>query len=220
MEKNKTQAGQRFDSENELTKIRRIKISELRFDNRNANTGSDLGEDLLRTSIVKFGAGRGILLDKDLNIIAGNHAVKELIVQGIEEIIIVPTDGNVLVATMRTDVELNSKQGREMALFDNRVAQANITLDPDLINDLVAEFDIDIDELALHVPAGEEMEDYEGGDGEGGTGSGEKKISSNLIPIDAALTKAQRELFDEYKDSNGLNSDTETVLHMLKQLAK
>src|SRR5687768_12174971 len=97
----KKQAGQGFEGENWLTQIREIKIEQLESDDRNANKGTDLGKEIIGTSINKYGIGRGVLADKNLKLIAGNHAVKEMKAQGVERVIVVPTDGKTLVVTQR-----------------------------------------------------------------------------------------------------------------------
>ena len=59
-----------------------------------------------------------------------------------ENIRIVETDGKEIVAVKRTDIDINSKKGRELAIIDNHSAKESIDLDFDVINDLVTEYDI------------------------------------------------------------------------------
>ena len=59
-----------------------------------------------------------------------------------ENIRIVETDGKEIVAVKRTDIDINSKKGRELAIVDNHSAKESIDLDFDVINDLVTEYDI------------------------------------------------------------------------------
>ncbi|HPI19537.1 MAG TPA: hypothetical protein PKY56_04135, partial [Candidatus Kapabacteria bacterium] len=61
---------------------------------------------------------------------------------GMENIRIVETDGKEIVAVKRTDIDINSKKGRELAIVDNHSAKESIDLDFDVINDLVTEYDI------------------------------------------------------------------------------
>jgi hypothetical protein len=42
----------------------------------------------------------------------------------LEDVIVVETTGNQIVAVKRTDIDLDSKKGREMALADNATAKA------------------------------------------------------------------------------------------------
>ena len=107
-----------------------IKSTELISDDKNFNKGSDIGAEMIRKSFEKFGAGRSILLDKNNRIIAGNKSVEY---SGIEDVLIIESDGSQLIAVKRTDIDLDSQQGREMALADNASAKANIVFDAELV---------------------------------------------------------------------------------------
>jgi DNA modification methylase len=109
------------------------KVSELTFDDKNFNKGNPFGEGLIEKSFSKFGAGRSILLDKNNRIIAGNKSTQKFAEGGGEKIIVVETDGKTLVAVKRTDIDLDTPQGREMALADNMAASKNITIDAELV---------------------------------------------------------------------------------------
>lgn len=89
---------------------------------------------LLEKSLKQFGAGRSILIDKDNNIIAGNGIVEAAGQAGLEKVKIVETTGDEIVAVKRTDISLNSEQGREMALADNATAVADLEWDEEAIN--------------------------------------------------------------------------------------
>ena len=110
--------------------IENIKVTSLIADDKNFNKGSENGAEMIRKSFQKFGAGRSILLDKNNRIIAGNKSVE---FSGIEDVLIVESDGTQLIAVKRTDIDLDSPQGREMALADNASAKANIVFDAELI---------------------------------------------------------------------------------------
>lgn len=105
------------------------KIDELKFDDKNFNKHTEYGMSLLEKSLRENGAGRSILLDKDNNIIAGNGIIEAAGQVGLENVKIVETQGDEIVAVKRTDVSLNSKQGRKMALADNATAKADIEWD-------------------------------------------------------------------------------------------
>lgn len=105
------------------------KIDELKFDDKNFNKHTEYGMGLLEKSLRENGAGRSILLDKDNNIIAGNGVVEVASQIGLENVKIVETTGDEIVAVKRTDISLNSREGREMALADNATAKADIEWD-------------------------------------------------------------------------------------------
>jgi DNA modification methylase len=109
------------------------KISDLIADNKNFNKGSEFGNSLIEKSFRKFGAGRSILIDKNNRIIAGNKSVENAMAIGMEDVQIVESDGTKIIAVKRTDIDLDSEQGREMALADNASAKANIVFDAEII---------------------------------------------------------------------------------------
>lgn len=123
-------------------------------DNHNFNKGTEQGNRLLRESLEKYGAGRSMLIDKDNRIIAGNKTQQKAAELGMK-VKIVETDANTIIAVKRTDVSLDSKEGREMALLDNLTTQVNLTWDKaelENISDSIEGFDVsdfgfDIDKM-------------------------------------------------------------------------
>ena len=109
------------------------KIDELKFDDKNFNKHTEYGMSLLEKSLRENGAGRSILIDKDNNIIAGNGIIEAAGQVGLEKVKIVETDGTEIIAVKRTDVRLDSKKGRKMALADNSTARADLEWDFDNI---------------------------------------------------------------------------------------
>lgn len=109
------------------------KLSDLIPDDKNFNKGSEYGNSLIEKSFRKFGAGRSILIDKNNRIIAGNKSVENAGAIGMEDVQIIESDGKRIIAVKRTDIDLYSPEGREMALADNASAKANIIFDAELI---------------------------------------------------------------------------------------
>ena len=99
------------------------KLSELTPDHSNANRGTERGRYALEASLRKYGAGRSILIDKHGRIIAGNKTAETAADVGIDDVIVVQTDGRQVVAVQRTDLDLDSNEARELAYADNRVGQ-------------------------------------------------------------------------------------------------
>lgn len=108
---------------------RKLKISDLVPDDENFNTGNEFGEALIEKSFSQFGAGRSILVDKNNRVIAGNKSLQKFAEAGGENVILIESTGTDIVAVKRTDIDLDTKHGREMALADNATAKANITWD-------------------------------------------------------------------------------------------
>lgn len=118
---------------------KKAKISDLIPDDKNFNIGTDFGNSLIEKSFQKFGAGRSILIDKNNRIIAGNKSVENAASIGLNDVEIIESDGKRIIAVKRTDIDLNTPEGREMALADNASAKANIVLDAELIQAEIGE---------------------------------------------------------------------------------
>ena len=141
-----------------------VKISDLRFDDKNFNKHTEFGMSLIEKSLRKNGAGRSILIDKNNRIIGGNGVVENAGQIGMEDVIVVETDGTKLVAVKRTDVDLDTQQGREMALADNATAAADLSWDVDALAEVESELDIDAGEWGVNldfIPLDDENEDEE-----------------------------------------------------------
>lgn len=122
------------------------KIAELQLDEHNANLGTDRGRKLLAESLHDLGAGRSILLDKEGRIIAGNKTVEGAREVGIEDVIIVRTTGDQLVAVQRDDLDLENGDGRarRLAYADNRIAEVDLEWDIEQVTkDIEAGVDIE-----------------------------------------------------------------------------
>lgn len=123
----------------------RIDIHELVQDDHNFNKGTAKGQELLEKSFEELGAGRSILVDKDNRIIAGNKSQKAAIEKGISEVIVVETEGDELVAVKRTDIELESEEGRKLALADNVTASVNLSWDGNEMQAVASDLSIGFD---------------------------------------------------------------------------
>lgn len=122
--------------------MKETKINDLIPDDKNFNEGTQYGQHLIEESLRKFGAGRSVLIDKNNRIIAGNKTIENAAAIGMEDVIVVETTGDKIVAVKRTDVDLDSKEGREMALADNATSAVNLRWDEDALKQAEAEFGI------------------------------------------------------------------------------
>ena len=132
-----------------MTKIKEGKIADLIQDDRNLNKGTEEGRKLIEKSLRKFGAGRSVLIDKNNRIIAGNKTHENAEAIGMDDVIIVETDGTKLVAVKRTDIDLDSAEGREMALADNATVKVDLQWDDEQIKSVAAEFGVDMEEWGV-----------------------------------------------------------------------
>ena len=131
------------------------KLSDLIPDHANANKGTERGRYALEASLRQYGAGRSILLDKNGRIIAGNKTAEVAADVGLDDVLIVQTDGKQIVAVQRTDLDIDSAEGRGLAYADNRVGELSLDWDAEqVLADINAGvdlsglfFDFEIDKL-------------------------------------------------------------------------
>jgi site-specific DNA-methyltransferase (adenine-specific) len=127
------------------------KLADLIPDAKNANKGTPRGQHMIEESLRAYGAGRSILIDKHGRIIAGNKTAENFGSIGMEDVLVIQTDGTKLVAVQRTDLDLDERQAQEMAIADNRAAQVSLDWDASVLKEL----DVDLakfwseDELAI-----------------------------------------------------------------------
>lgn len=172
-----------------MAKIIEQSIDSLIPDNKNFNKGTEFGDHLMDESLRKFGLGRSILLDKNDRIIAGNKTAEKAAELGFENVLVVETDGNTLVAVKRKDVDLDSAKGREFALADNATSKANLCFDTDLIMQEAEKFDFDPEDWGVPM---EQLEEEQ-------TEDDKKEISTKLIVECGDVSKLSL-LFSELQD--------------------
>lgn len=172
-------------------KVTKAKLADLIPDDRNLNKGTERGKQLIAKSLNKFGAVRGIAVDKDNRIIAGNKTVENAIEQGIEDVIIVETTGKELVVTRRTDTSLDTQEGREMALADNASVKVDLDWDTDALNSVAEDFEINTEEWGVFQESVINPDDFFNSlaDGEGNN-KGEKIV----VEIPADMLGAKEEI--------------------------
>ena len=168
------------------TKIIESNIEQLIPDDMNFNEGTEFGQHLIEDSLRKFGAGRSILLDKNNRIIAGNKTIENAVNVGLEDVIIVETDGTKLVAVKRTDVDLDTQQGREMALADNATAAADLEWDVEQIQFAEEDFGVVAEEWGVNL-------DFE----TEGVTSGERDNTKGFAKVTLMLTDEEAEELEQ-----------------------
>lgn len=141
--------------------IKKGKISDLIPDDLNFNKGTEYGQTLIEKSLRMYGAGRSILIDKNNKIIAGNKTIENAGQIGLENILIVETDGTQIVAVKRKDVDLDTKEGRELALADNATGAANLEWNPEMLDIANERWDIEPEAWGVPIEFHEEEPDLE-----------------------------------------------------------
>jgi sporulation protein YlmC with PRC-barrel domain len=92
---------------------------------------------MIEDSLRQYGAGRSILLDKNGRVIAGNKTLENAGAIGMEDVLVVQSDGTRLVAVQRTDLDLDDPHTRQLAIADNRSGQVSLDWDADALKGLV-----------------------------------------------------------------------------------
>ena len=106
-----------------------VPITSIKPAPRPANTGTLRGAQLLARSLQECGAGRSIVVDKDNQVIAGQHVLDQAVEMGLSHVEIVESEGHALVAVKRTDLGATEPTAVLLARFDNRVGEVNLRWD-------------------------------------------------------------------------------------------
>ena len=126
-------------------------IGDLKPDSRNARRHTPRNVGLIEHSIQTNGFGRSVLLASDGSIIAGNATVDAAMSAGLDDVLIVESDGSRVIAVKRTDVAPGSPEFYALAVADNRAAEL-AEWEPAVLEELSGEIDLSAfffdDELA------------------------------------------------------------------------
>lgn len=124
-------------------KIIKGKISDLIPDDKNANKGTERGRYMIERSLTDLGAGRSIVVDKNGKIIGGNKTTEAAYESGIEDAIVIQTDGTKLIVHQRIDLDLDEdEKARKLAIADNRTSEISLTWDAEVLAELAQETDL------------------------------------------------------------------------------
>lgn len=182
-----------------MAKVIETHIGELIPDNHNFNKGTEYGAHLMEESLRKFGGGRSVLLDKNNRIIAGNKTIETAGQIGMERIVVVDTTGNEIVAVRRTDIDLDTQKGREMALADNMTSQKNFEMDVEELSAMSETFDFNPDDWGVQIATPDLNMDEPGG-GKEHADLSDKVESLFQIAIDCENEQEQERIYNELKD--------------------
>lgn len=97
-----------------------VSLAQLRPDPKNARRRTERSAVQIENSLSEFGAARSIVIDEAGMVLAGNGTLEAAASLGIDRVLVVPADGNTLVAVQRTD--LDERQKVRYAIADNRAS--------------------------------------------------------------------------------------------------
>lgn len=122
-------------------KLRIAPLSEFSQDPENANKGTPRGKDLLKKSLQARRFARPTFAAADGTILGGNKTLDAAQEVGMQEAIVIESDGSRPIVHVRTDLA-NSKmpEARKLAIEDNRIAELSLSWDEEMLG-AMAEFD-------------------------------------------------------------------------------
>lgn len=162
--------------------VETISLESLIADDKNANLGTDRGREIVRNSLTENGAGRSILIDRNGKIIAGNKSTEMALKAGFKTVKVIQTKGDELVAVQRVDIDLDSPEGRRLAIADNRSSEIGLQWDPAILSELTGEgvdlssYFTDVELQALCKSLEESMPD----DDDLGVDDGEEEVPAGI----------------------------------------
>lgn len=165
-----------------MAEIKETKITDIIQDDRNLNKGTEQGKQMITKSLQKFGAGRSILIDKNNRIIAGNKTHENAQELGMDNVVVVETDGSQLVAVKRTDIDLDTAEGREMALADNATVKVDLQWDEEQLQSVSEDYGLDMEEWGVFQATEINPDDFFNSLGDEENNKGEKIVVE--IPVD------------------------------------
>lgn len=122
--------------------MKKIKLSEIKLDQRNANKHSVFGMGLLNKSISQNGVIEAITISNDNVAISGNARTEEFASTGFEDSILIESDGTKPIIIKRTDIQSDTKEFYNAALAANIVAQKNIVMDAETVDAIAEEYEL------------------------------------------------------------------------------
>lgn len=185
---------------------------------------------MLRQSVEQAGVGRGIVVDKHGNIIGGNKTHLTVGELGLEDLIIVATDGKQLVVTQRTDLDLSAEPGtpehdkaRTLALADNRTGEVSLSWNVEVLADY-AEAGVELDDWFHPDELTGIFDTAQAGDWQAGETSAEEVVADETkeqpagmkTPLAIALTSSELKRWNAFKEQCGVKGDTSAFLKLLE----
>jgi hypothetical protein len=190
----------------------KAKISDFKPDPKNANKGTNRGREIVTDSLKRLKAGRSVLADKNGVLIAGNKTAEAALAAGLEDAIVIQTDGSQLVVVQRTDLDLaTDAAAKELAIADNRSSEISLEWDGEILAELNEEIDLSKlwaeDELEEVLPADMVQES-------GDTTAERRKLGSKAAQIKPVLYADQVQVFEQALRATGNKNRGEALIQI------
>ena len=198
-----------------------MNLSDLAPDPNNANRGTERGNSALDASLQQYGAGRSRLVDKNNTIIAGNKTAEVAGQIGIENVRVIETAGDELVAVKRTALDLETDaSAREMAYADNRVGELSLNWDArqllkdaDKISLNSFFYDTEIDDLTSGLELTPDLDDVSNKHGD------EPGLESFWPEIRFKIPPAIYKLYKAKLDALPGDTEAQSFVELIKEVA-
>lgn len=207
--------------------MKNFKLSDIKPDDRNANKHSAFGMSQLETSIEQNGVIESITISADNVAISGNARTEKFYQKGMEDCILIETDGTKPVVIKRTDIKSKTRKFYNAALAANIVAKNNIVMDAEVTDAICEEVNItDWNEGRNHSESAAPVGDNEDEQGSPGflnytpsrKDDGEKDYQPNVFPLAISVDKAHQVKWNDYKKSIQISRDSEAFVNLLNSV--
>lgn len=122
--------------------VEKAHISDFRHDPKNVRRHNERNASMVSKSIERDGFGRSMLAAKDGTIIAGNQTLDGVAEQGMEEFIVVHSDGTKPIVVVRDDVDPRDERAVRLAVADNRASDLS-DFDPKGVVEMARQVSLD-----------------------------------------------------------------------------
>jgi hypothetical protein len=223
-------------TEEVATEVRHI--GDLKFDKNNPRKHTPRNIGVIVDSLNEVGGLRSIVVDEELNIIAGNGTIEAAAEAGIHRVRVIETDGTEIIAVKRTNLDPRQKlkakysdnRSAELAIWDAEQVAADAEVDSSIFEGMF--YDKELDRILA--TAADALPEFEAGDGapEGDNGRlrDGQAVSTAGLPISAVqlvqllYTPDQKSAFDAGVKFLGevfrTDNPTDTVLALVMDAMK
>jgi hypothetical protein len=118
---------------------KKTSITELLPDTKNPNKHTQRGMGMLEDSIQECGFGDSLTVDRNGRIISGNARAEVLVSVGMEDAVVVQSDGTKPIIHQRTDLDLENDtdhRARRLSLQLNRIHEADLEWNAGILAEL------------------------------------------------------------------------------------
>jgi hypothetical protein len=122
--------------------VRRATLKDFKADPQNVRKHNERNLAAVVTSLSETGFGRPILAASNGTVLAGNLTSEALADLGMEDVLVIETDGRRPIIHVRSDLEAGSDDARKAAFYDNRAAELADGYDAELLASLIADVDL------------------------------------------------------------------------------